>query len=217
MRVLNHAYHFIILAVFLTPLSAQSDVVIFYNGEARYGDVIEDATEIRLERNGKIEIYKKNMVQKTIPGLEEPDVGEEAVNEEEDFLHKPSGNIFSITGDIAVRKKLVTPEGKELLVDVEDKFDIAQLRLLPVRYSFFNRQGCYLIGALTNKFDTTWHGVEFRVTLYNPSDRLLASKDFYVFRMPRPSPEGSSRRVFELAIPDVPYEEVSRIRLVRKF
>jgi hypothetical protein len=217
MRVLNHAHHIFFIAFFLFPLSVQSDVIIFHNGDARYGNIVESATEIRLDRNGKIEIYNKKQVQKLIPGLDKPDMGEEAVKKEEDYSHKPSGNIFSITGSNTVQKKMATPEGKELLVDIDNKFDIAQLRLLPVRYSFYNRQGCYLIGALTNNSDITWHGVQFRVTLYNPSDRLLASKDFYIFRMPKPSPDGSSRRVFEIAIPDVPYEQVSRIRLVRKF
>ncbi|MBD3266217.1 hypothetical protein GF373_06060 [bacterium] len=206
------------LTLFTLSPVGWGDVVIFINGDTRYGDAeITDATTVQLNVKGATETYNRRLVTEIIEGIDEPAPGEVASATDGRYVHKPSGFVYDITGDIAVGKTMKTPRGKELRVDIEDKFDITAIRLLPVRYSFYNRLGSYLIGAITNNSDRTWHSVEFRVTIYDKEEKLLAAKDFYVFRLPKTANGKPGRRVFEVALPDVLYEQIDRVRIVRKF
>lgn len=197
----------------MLSFSSYGDVIIFFNGDTRYGKIIEDVSvSCTIDINGVTETFSKKCVEKIIAGINQPASGEIASSTDGKFVHKPSGNIYDITGDIAIRKKMTNTDGRDFKMDVETTFDIPTCRFFPANYSFYNRRGTYLIGSVTNKADQIWQGIEFRVTLFNKQDKLIGSKDFYVFRLPK-----AGRRSFELALPDIPYDMIDRIRIVRKF
>ena len=200
-----------------SALEAAGDLVIFHNGDFRYGKafVIQPEGDVSLTVNGATKIYKKSQVRQVVMGVDAPPPG--TIVSVTDFIHSATAEIVGITGWITHRQKMTNFDGKQLVVDVEDGFDIPMLQLYPASYSFFNRQGSFLRAALVNSSTEALSGIEFRVTFFQKDDKLLASKDFYIQRFPAGSATASARRIFEVDLPDIPYANVQRMRVVRKF
>lgn len=198
------------------PLLAWSDLVIFHNGDFRYGEVTElPNQEISLWEDGGIRHYKKSQIREIIKGINRPAPGE--IVTATDFVYAATAELLTGTGAITHRVSIQAAPGKKLVVDVENGFEVPRLRIWRSGYPFFQRQGCFLAGELVNATTQTWVNTTFRATLYDEKDTLLSSKDFYVFRLPPGGPKQPSLRKFELDFPDVPYPRVKRMRLVRRF
>ena len=159
--------------------------------------------------------FDKSQIRYFEPGINAPAPGQ--IVSVSDFRHIAAANIVGITMEITSRSTITDAAGKEMVMDVENGFQINALRLWPSTYSFYRRKGCFMSGILENHTDETWKGVSFRAHLFDSNDRILSSKDFYVFRFPAQTPQGPSKRKFEIDFPDVPYELVHRMRVLRKF
>ncbi len=214
-------FHFCALFLFLSAFLllgfySHADLVLFYNGDHRYGKATElqDGT-VMLDVNGTIRYYKRDQIKEIGYGIEKPADG--TVVSITDFTQIVGANILFVTGPITHRTQIKTQDGKQLRMDVEDGFDVPILHVFPARYGFYNRRGCFIAGLLINPSTRTWHALQLRAHLYDKNDRILSSKDFYIFRIPAATPQGPGQRKFEMNFPDVPYEYVDRMRLVRKF
>ncbi|MDX9752753.1 MAG: hypothetical protein RBU29_02260 [bacterium] len=197
----------------LLPVGVGADALLFHSGHTRYGTVlIQDATSVVMEIEGRTETFLRKSIHQIYPGLVMPATGETTASDDGLLVHRPNEVVYSVTGEIAARRKMVNTEGREYWVDVERDFEVPRFQLKPAGYSFYNRRGSYLSGIVRNQTDQVWHATEFRVTFFDQTDQLIASKDFYIFHLP---PKG--QRVYHLALPDVPYDQIERIRMVRKF
>ncbi|HOL94074.1 MAG TPA: hypothetical protein PLH79_06985 [bacterium] len=198
------------------PLPAWSDLVIFHNGDFRYGDVTElPNQEIALMEDGTTRQYKRSQIREIIKGINRPSPGE--IVTATGFVHAATAELLAVTGAITHRVLLQAAPGKKLVVDVENGFAVPRLRIWRSGYPFFQRQGCFIAGELVNATTHTWFNTTFRATLYDGKDTILSSKDFYVFRLGPGLPNQPSMRKFEIDFPDVPYPRVKRMRLVRRF
>lgn len=202
-------------------LTARADLMIFYNGDFKYGQTQKTDGGWTLAVDGKTETYKDSQVKLVVPGIEEPAPGE--VVTATDFRHEATEaiadhKIWNITAARANRFVLRGEEDREVLMDVEEKFAIPRIHIHPAHYSFYKQRGSYMTAAIVNETTETLRGVEFRVFFYGAEEQLLTSKDFYVHRLPG-TPEGGRPipRRFGLEIPDLPFEAIHRLRVVRKF
>lgn len=197
-------------------MPAWPDLVIFHNGDFRYGEVTElPDEEISLLEEGVTRPYKKSQIREIIKGINKPIPGE--VVRATDFVHAATAELMAVTGSATQRTRIKDGSGKEIVLDVEDGFEVPRVRMWRSRYPFFQRQGCFIAGVLVNSTTKTWSNTTFRATLYDGKDKVLASRDFYVFRLPPGTPQKPGMRKFELDFPDVPYPRVTRIRVVRCF
>jgi len=197
-------------------LPAWPDLIIFHTGDFRYGEVTElPNQEISLVEDGITRRYKKPQIREIIKGINKPAPGE--VVTATDFIHAATAELTAVTGAITHRSRIKDGAGKEIVLDVEDGFEVPGLRMWRSRYPFYQREGCFIAGLLVNSTTRAWSNTTFRVTLYDTKDRVLASKDFYVFRLPPSTPPKPGTRKFELDFPDVPYPRVTRLRVARCF
>lgn len=190
-----------------------SDLIIFHNGDYRYGqvNVLDNGVVILTTDRGE-ERYKAHQVEDIQMGVDEP-------------APSPSGLtaaaatpvIPDITAPITTRKNLKDRFGKSLIIDIENGYDVEAFQLWPTRYAFFGRTGCFIAGILVNSSTESRAAIEFRATVYGQEDNMLTSKDFYVFRLPGSTPQGPGKRKFEIEFPDTAYQQVHRMRIVRKF
>ncbi len=214
-------YSGIILVISLVCTTAYPapDLVIFHNGDYAFGTttVDEDTDEIVLESEGETKHYTKRQVREVFPGVSKPADGEVVTASK--YVISATGMIPQITAPITTRSRLETDleENPEIIFDVEDGFQVAKIHLFSTNPDFYNRIGSYLVFILENHTTQTWRAVEFRATFYGEEDQLLASKDFYIFRLPASTPDRTPRTVVKLNIPDIPYDLIHRVRIVRKF
>ncbi|MBI1390219.1 MAG: hypothetical protein GC154_17405 [bacterium] len=226
MTVCKTASLLIVLAIeaFAATPRASADMIIFHNGERRYGtaNYIPSSSDVVLTTKDYSKRFSFTQIREVVFGVDKPeDQAAKAVasatnqNATEEFIPFTGGDsIYDVTGGDVYRKKMSSPDGKEFILDVEDKFDVPTMKIYPTTYSFYNRQGVYLILLLTNREDLSWRPLEMRVKLYDEDDNLIASKDAYVFRLPG---AGQGSRVIEMQFPDVIYDRVKRIRVMRKY
>ncbi len=216
MNLLRLLFIFIAMG-FALPTSAYADLVIFHNGDYRYGDVVRDASgNITITfPNGDSEKFHKRQVRYVHDGVQKPAMGE--VVSVSEFVQAATAEIYEVTGNITHSKTMKNPDGKEFQVDVQNDYEIPVMRFFPTRYSFFNRPGAYLVLKLQNTTQETHQSLTFRVFVYDQQDQLVATKDFLVHRLPPTTPEGRGGRVVEIDIPDVRYEQINRIRVVRRY
>lgn len=219
------------LFLLLTSLAnlAAADMVIFHNGERRFGAAtILSSSDVLLETNGVSKIYLARQVREVLFGVNREDIQpatpvapvpapadlDDATETYMPFVS--SGDIFDVTGVNIYRKKLTTAEGRDFIVDVEEYFDIPIIQVLPMSYGFFARRGTFLRAIIYNREDILWNPVSFRIFLFDQEDRLLSTKDIYVRRLPA-TREIPQRRLVTADFPDTPYERVYRLRFARKF
>lgn len=207
---------FLAAAALWFQTNSHADLLVFTNGDFKYGKVTElpDRTVI-LEASGTVKYYKRNQIIQIAPGIDPPANGE--IVSVSNFHQIGGAPILDITGPITRRTSVQTIRGKTILLDVEVDFAVPVVQLFPMRYSFYNRRGCFMAGLLINSSTRTWNSIEMRAHLYDSNDRILSSKDFYIYRIPRATEKGPGQRKFEINFPDVPYEQVNRMRLIRKF
>ncbi|MEW6233839.1 MAG: hypothetical protein AB1656_00500 [Candidatus Omnitrophota bacterium] len=213
---------FVIANLFLAiPNLGCADLVVFHNGDYVFGKAtVNDASkEVLVESGGIVRRYDKSQVKYVLPEITRPAPGV-VLRATEGFVYSATDYVPDITAPITTRKTL--PSGnkdkKVLTLDVEQGFDVSSIHLLAANYGFYNRPGCYLSMAFENVQTRNYRGVEFRATFYGDKDMLLASKDFYLWKMPGSQEKNVIKKaVVNLAVPDIPYELVSRIRVVRKF
>ncbi len=216
--LLFHSCAVALVLLFIVILSFESfaDLVVFNNGDHRYGKATElKDGSVMLDVNGTLKIFKKSQVQDVFKGVNRPKAGE--VLSASGFTEKAGPEIIGVTGPITHRKKIKTLGGKMMTLDVEDGFDINVMQMFPTKYSFFNRRGCFMAGVLINPSTRTWRALQLRAHLYDAKDKMLTSKDFYIFRIPAATAKGPGRRKFEMNFTDVAMERVQRMRIVRKF
>lgn len=215
----------IIAAQAVFGMIASADLVIFNNGERRYGaaNYIASTSDIVLTTSNFAKQFSSTQIRQIIWGINGPGAIPASATPEaatvpgatETYIpFASSGDIFDITGANVYRKKMTSNNGKEYIFDIEEPFDVPLMRLYPTSYSFYGRQGCFLVALLKNREPLPWHPVEFRIKFFDEKDKLLSSKDIYVFRLPARS---SGARVVEVEFPDVPYELVKHITMVRKW
>ena len=206
----------VILFIVMLSFESSADLVLFRNGDHRYGKATElKDGSVMLDVNGAIKIFKQIQVKEVFMGIEPPKAGE--VISVTGFMLKGGPDIIGVTGSITHRNKIKTIGGKMMTLDVEDGFDINVMQMFPTKYSFFNRRGCFVAGVLINPTTRTWRALQLRAHLYDSKDKMLTSKDFYIFRIPAATAKGPGRRKFELNFTDVAYERIERMRMVRKF
>ncbi|MBN2328669.1 MAG: hypothetical protein JXR73_16125 [Candidatus Omnitrophica bacterium] len=195
---------------------SQADLVLFHNGDYCYGKVRELSDgRIQVEANDSVKQYKKSQISNIEYGLNEPKNGETVSMG--DFTHVGGASILSVTGEDVQRSEVEMISGKNLTLEVENGFGIPVIHIFPTRLPFYNRKGCFVAGILVNSSTRTWSSLEMRAHLYGGKNRVLASKDFYIFKIPPDAPQSSGRRKFELNFPDIDYQSVNRMRIVRKF
>ncbi|RJP29966.1 MAG: hypothetical protein C4527_10840 [Candidatus Omnitrophota bacterium] len=205
---------FYLLIVFSTGLIgvAIADIVIFHNGDIRVGDAKRlDDDSVSLVVDGVQKIFKSIQVKEIIAGATSID----QVTGSLAAIAKAS--LLPITLPITVSKEMTNQDGKTLVVDCQKGFDISFVNLYPKNYSFYNRRGSYLRAGLVNNTTKELRGIEFRVFFFDNKSDLLTTKDFYVLRLPPAAQTRMKWKLFEMDLMDVPYEKVSRIRVVNKF
>ncbi len=199
--------------------AAHADLVIFHNGDFKFGNVqVHNASkEVWIDADGEIKRYWERQVRDIIRDVGPPQHGE--VLQLPGFVYSTTPTIPSVTAPITHRNVLKSgnEDEREIAFDVEDGFDVNTIHLMGARYGFFNRPGSYLVLILENIQTTSWKGTQFRLTFYGEDDKLLASKDFYVWNLAGSNQKLIPKIVKNIAIPDVPYNMIQRIRLVRKF
>ncbi len=203
-------------ALVLMGFNTHADLILFHNGDHHYGKVKEnpDGT-IQLDLTQTVKYYKKNQVKEIFYGINQPATGE--VVSVTNYNEIGGTKIISVTGPITHRSIVQTSGGKLLQVDVEDGFQVPIIQLFPRKYGFYNRSGCFMAGLLINTSTQAWNALQMRVHLYDPDNRILSSKDFYIYRIPPAANNIPGQRKFEIVFADVPYDRVDRMRLVRKF
>lgn len=196
---------------------AWGDLMIFHNGDHLYGEIINpDATqEMIITVNGVDHLFKRSQVRNIHVGIQPPAAGE--ILRATDFIQSSTGEILSITASNITARKSIKNKDREIVIDVENGFDVSAIQLYPTTYSFFSRQGSYLVAFLRNLGDKPWAGATFRIFLYNQQNHLLGTRDFYVFRLPPVDQNGRGGRRIEVEIPDVTMNQIHRIRFVRRF
>ncbi len=216
--LLFHACAAALVLVFILILSFESsaDLVVFNNGDHRYGKATElKDGSVMLNVNGTIKIFKKAQVKDVFMGIDPPKAGE--IRSVSDFTSKGGPEIIGVTGAITHQNRIKTLGGKMVTMDVEDGFDVNVMQMFPTTYSFFNRRGCFVAGVLINPTTRSWRALQLRAHLFDAKDKILTSKDFYIFRIPAATAKGPGQRKFEMNFTDVAYERIERMRLVRKF
>lgn len=209
----------------LCASSAIADMVIFQNGERRFGDAeIDAASDVVLTVEGVSKVYKRHQVRDVIFGVDQADIqdatpAEPVQSPTETYLpYQPSADsIYDITGANYYRKTLENSLGREFTVDVEEFFDVPVIRVFPVSYGFFARRGTFVRILMTNRDDRTWNALQLRINLFDEEDQLLSSRDVYVFRLPPTQQDSVGRRVLEANFADVPYDRVERVQVMRRF
>ena len=194
---------------------AAADLIIFYNGDFKYGQVKDIGNEYSLTINNVIKIYKKSQVREVAYGVNAPAPGE--IVSVTDFIHAATDSIWQITGAITLRSPLQGENNRQVLLDVEEGFTIQQIYIFPTTYSFFDFRGSFLAAAIVNSTTKAQNDLEFRVYFYGDKDQLISSKDFYVNRLPPQVGNRPVGRRFALTMPDVPFDSIRRVRIVRKF
>jgi len=196
--------------------TSQADLVVFSNGDYAYGKVTElpDRTVI-VETGDKVKYYKRSQITLISPGTDPPAKGE--IVSASNFTQMGGAEVLPVTGPIDLRSSVTTIRGKTLTLDIDEEFTVPVVQLFPMRYGFFNRRGCFMAGLIVNSSTRTWNSIEMRAHLFDKDNRMLTSKDFYIYRIPRATQNGPGQRKFEINFPDVAYERVDRMRLVRKF
>ncbi|MGC9326132.1 MAG: hypothetical protein ACP5I1_00725 [Candidatus Hinthialibacter sp.] len=195
---------------------SQADLVVFHNGDYCFGEVEELSDgRIKLEADHSVKYYKKSQIRNIGYNIEEPKDGETASLE--NFTVAGDASILSVTGEDVHRTEMETISGKKLILDVENGFEIPIIEMVPTRLSFYHRKGCFVAGVLVNSSTHAWSSLEMRAHLYDDEDSILASKDFYVYKILPDAGQSPSRRKFELHFSDVDYPSVNRMRVVRKF
>jgi len=207
-------------AVIFMVTKAEADLLIFYNGAYEYGDVAHDPakkTYVLTLPNGATEMYTNRQVRSFHPGIQRPALGE--VVRVSDFVHSATAEdqIFDITGDITHSQEVSFPDGKKIDLAVQNDYAVPALRLQPTSFSFYNRRGTYMVFRIQNNTDTTQESVTFRVSVFDPQDNLLVTRDFFVRRLPPSTPDGRGGRVINVELPDVLYEQIGGFRIVRKY
>lgn len=208
------------VAVIFMVTKAEADLLVFYNGAYEYGDVVHDPqnnTYVLTLPNGATEMYSNRQVRNFYPGIQRPAVGE--VVRVSDFVHAATAEdqIYNITADITHSQEVTFPDGKKIDLSVQNDYAVPALRLQPARYSFYNRQGTYMVFRIENNTDTTQESVSFRVSVFDQQERLLVTRDFFVRRLPPKAPDGRGGRVINIELPDVLYDQIGGFRIVRKY
>lgn len=205
---------------------ASADLVIFNNGERRYGkaNYIASSSDIVLISSDSSKQFSSRQIRQIIWGVDGPGgipasatTAAAAIIKGTTETYIPfssSGDIFDITGANVYRKTMTNNDGREFILDVEEYFDVPMMRIYPTSYSFFGRRGCFFVALLKNREPLPWHPAEFRIKFFKEDGTLLSSKDIYVFRLPG---KNNSGRVLEAEFPDVPYELVKHITMVRRW
>ncbi len=215
---MNRFRLFIAACIFFgTALSLYADLIIFRNGDFRYGTAQKVQGGYTLTQpDGRSQFFKDIQVREVVQGVQKPTTGQ--VVNATDFVHEATTTVWSITREITTTTTIPTEDDKAVLLDVENGFEITKFAIYPTRYSFFNRRGSFFIGLLVNNGQQDIYGIDFRMYFYNQNDELMITKDFYSNRLPATIPgRAPFARRFAVSLPDVPIESIKRIRLVRKF
>lgn len=204
--------------------TTHADMIIFHNGERRFGvaNLIAGTSDVTLTKDNITKQYSALQIRDIVFGVDSPediqdDIASATAIQSPTETYIPfasSGSIIDITGANVYRKTMENNDGREFIIDIEEYFDITIFRAYPIRYSFFGREGVFIVALLKNREPLPWHPAEFRLKIFNEDNTLIASKDFYVFRLPG---QGNRGRVIEVEVPDVPYESVHHISIVRKW
>ena len=207
----------IILTLFMVSMESWSALLIFRNGDFKYGVVQKVQGGYRLtDDQGKLWIYKDVQVREYAPLISKPGSG--TIVQATDFIHEATSAIWSITEELTVPLKIETDDERDFFIDVEKGFEIPKLKLYSTSFPFFNRQGSFLSAIIVNSSTKAVYGIEFRIYVYNQEDKLMITKDFYANRLPPTSPAGKKfGRKFSVSLPDVPLKSIKRMRVVRKF
>lgn len=202
---------------------ASADMVVFQNGERRYGaaSYIGSTSDIVLVSDNSSKQFRSTQIREIVWGIDGPIPSSTTLaaatvpGATETYIPFASGgSVFDITGASVYRKTMTNNDGREFILDVEEFFDVPIMRLYPTTYSFFGRRGCFFVALLKNREPLPWHPAEFRVKFFKEDGTLLTSKDFYVYRLPG---KNTGARVVEVEFPDVPYELVKHITMIRKW
>lgn len=206
----------VLLGAFTFNSASRADLIVFHNGDYRYGQIRElnDGTVI-LKIGDQEKDYKRSQIKTLSYGTNPPAAGE--ILAVTDFNQIGGADILSVTGPITRRAEVKTQSGRLFTLDVENIFEMPIVQFFPARYSFFQRQGCFMAGLLINSSTQTYNTLEMRAHLFDGENRILTSKDFYIYHIPGLTEKGPGQRKFEINFPDVPYDRVARMRLVRKF
>ncbi len=207
----------------LQCVTVRADMVVFHNGERRYGvaNYIGSTSDIVLNSDDSAKQFRASQIREIVWGVEGPiaasatPASSTLSSATETYIPFASkGDILDITGANVYRKTMTNNDGREFILDIEEFFDVPLMRLYPISYSFFGRQGSFLVALLKNREPLPWHPAEFRVKFFRENGDLLSSKDFYVYRLPG---RNKGARVVEVEFPDVPYELVKHITIIRKW
>ncbi len=215
---MNHdkriAFLAILLALFSTCLIsiAVSDIIIFHNGDIRIGDADElSKKEVSMTKDGVQKIYKSIQIKEIIWGATSPDQIPGA---------SPGialASLLPVTLPITHRKEMSNHDGRTLTIDTQRGFDVAFVNLYPKNFAFYNRRGSFLRAGLINNTTKILRGITFRTFFFDQNEELLSTKDFYVRNLMPADQTTRKWRIFEINLMDVPYERVSRIRIVNRF
>lgn len=217
------------LCLFILPQYSYADMVIFQNGERRFGDaLIISGSDVILNQGSSSKRFAKHQIKDIIFGFTEEDYRARMIGSataadvdldsvtEVYVPYEASGQIYDITGANVYRKKMTTPLGASFIVDVEEHFDVGEIQIFPIAVPFFGRSGTFVRMSLLNRDTDPWNALKMRVFLFGENG-LLQTRDEYIFSLPGNTENSVGRRILEMQFPDVPYAAVKTVRVVRRF
>ena len=197
-----------LLFLFASPIAA--DEFVFTNGEKIYGTMKGFRSgSFVIEIDNKEQTFPVSQIKKFNQGVTGPSA--EELLAQRSASDPAAAMVQNASGAVTETKGYKFKDfGFE--VETEKGFSLGVLQMQRDISGFYGRMGVRIAGTLKNESGFGYRGVDFRVYFMDHTGKVVASREFYIFRFP---PGGT--RAFAARVPGLHVEQVHHLKIVRRF